>query len=336
MSAGNIDFETVLRKCSTERAYLEACKGATHGTVFDLHLLEPLFQELRTKEGRCLQLDDLDRIFEEGKTIYAHYWRWPKEKTRMDAQVSLNETQRGTSGWKESVVRNLFACLSRMEVASVVLSCVYPEDFAVYSPPIMTILQVPPCPPIQHYLNYCEELREWGRHFLDSENVRTADRAIWVFYQRAYAYGTDERIKKIHLTYRKAYQEDFWIRQRHARMTLSSYFSEYPPLEQARFLVEVDLDLAATIVGCEFEARLKDLVPEARRRRLPYEGLGSVIEYVAANCGYAHKKSGFDEIRGLRNKAIHRLPGLTPEKVKMMIAETRLIPVKRASGPVKF
>ena len=50
-----------------------------------------------------------------------------------------------------------------------------------------------------------------------------------------------------------------------------------------------------------------------------------MIEYLAANCGYAHKKSRFHQIRDLRNMAIHRSPGLTVDKVRMMIAETGLL-----------
>jgi len=183
---------------------------------------------------------------------------------------------------------------------------------------------VPPHPPIRHYLEYCKELREWGGHFLDSKHVGTADRALWVFYQKAYAPSSDP---KTHLVYRQAYDEDYWIRQRHANMMLTSYFREYPPLKQARFLLEIDLNLAATIAGCEFEARIKDLVPEARRRRLTHpEGLWSAIEYLAIHCGYAHKKGRFHEIRELRNMAIHRTPGLTPERVRMKIAETDVLP----------
>ena len=130
---------------------------------------------------------------------------------------------------------------------------------------------------------------------------------------------------KTKLVYRKAYDEDYWVQQRHTKKTLTS-FSEYPPLKQARFLLEIDLYLAATIAGCEFEVRIKDLVPEARKRRLAQsESLWNVIEYLAINCGYAHKKSRFHEIRELRNMAIHRTAGLTPENVKMMIADTEAI-----------
>jgi hypothetical protein len=317
----NKEFEDVLRECATEEAYRKACKEVTDGSEFDPDALEPLWTELRTKRGRYLLRSDLDRIFEEGKTVYGYYWRWSKLNAWKDTAISLHESQRQNSGWKESIVQKLHSHLRRMDILSVILSCVYPEDFAVYSPPIMTILQVSPCRPLQHYLRYCEELREWGRHFLDAESVRKADRALWVFYQRAYASDV-----KTHLIYRKAYDDDYWIRKRHAITMLESCFSGRPALKQAQFLLDIDLYLAATIAGCEFEARLRDLVPEARKRRLPHEGLWSVIENLAANCGYANKKSLFHEIRELRNMAIHRTPELTDKKVRMMIAETYLIP----------
>jgi hypothetical protein len=145
-------------------------------------------------------------------------------------------------------------------------------------------------------------LREWGYHFLGEKSVSKADRTLWVFYQTAYEPASEPASKvKTRLIYRKAYDEDYWIRQRHAKTMLASYFSEYPALKQAKFLLDIDLYLAATIAGCEFEARIRDLVPEARKRRqIQPEGLGAVIEYLSANCGYTQKKSRFHEIRELR------------------------------------
>ena len=183
----SIDFESILSKCSTKVAYREMCKKATHGREFNPDELEQKFSGLRTDKGRFLCESDLDRIFEEGKTVYGYYWKPPTGVNWAHSEISLHESQCAKSGWKESIVHQLFSLLTRMEVVSVLLRCVYPDDFAVYSPPLMTILQVPPCPPMQHYLKYCEELQEWGRHFLGSKSVSTADRALWVFYQSAYA-----------------------------------------------------------------------------------------------------------------------------------------------------
>jgi hypothetical protein len=144
----SIEFQNVLRECAKKEAYREACERATGGSEFDPDTLEPLWRELRTNRGRYQLQGDLDRIFEEGRTIYGHYWRLSKLKAWEDTAISWHESQRRNSGWKEGIVQKLRAHLRRMEIVSVLLGCVYPEDFAVYSPPIMTILQVPPCPPI--------------------------------------------------------------------------------------------------------------------------------------------------------------------------------------------
>ena len=167
-------FENILQECATEEAYQKACVRATGGSEFNPDALEPLCKELRTSRGRYLLRGDLDRFFEEGKTVYGHYWRLSKLKAWEDTAISLHESQCRKSGWKESIVQKLRAHLRRMEIVSVLLSCVYPEDFAVYSPPIMTILQVPPCPPIQHYLRYCEDI---AKSYANGDATFSAQRA---------------------------------------------------------------------------------------------------------------------------------------------------------------
>jgi len=55
----------------------------------------------------------------------------------------------------------------------------HPEDFAVYSPPILNLLQLP-AQPVEDYLAYCDELRVWGAHF-GVTGVAKTDQALWVF-----------------------------------------------------------------------------------------------------------------------------------------------------------
>lgn len=111
-------------------------------------------------------------------------------------RVSLWEGERGTAPeavkqWKQHLVQKVFDRLKSMEVTSVVLSCVHPKDFGVVSPPTMMLLQLPPKPPVSHYVAYCEELALWGQHFLGNDSVQVADRALWVFYENGY--GTRRR-----------------------------------------------------------------------------------------------------------------------------------------------
>lgn len=87
----SIEFRDVLRECATKKAYRETCVVATGGSELDPDVLEPLWRELRTDRGRYLLRGDLDRIFEEGKTVYGYYWRLSK----------LHESQRRNSGWND-------------------------------------------------------------------------------------------------------------------------------------------------------------------------------------------------------------------------------------------
>ena len=102
----SVEFEEILRrKCATEEAYREACERATDCGGFDPDpALEFLWSELRTDRNRYLLRSDLDRIFKEGKTVYGYYWRLSKLKAWEDTAISLHESQRQNSGWKESIV----------------------------------------------------------------------------------------------------------------------------------------------------------------------------------------------------------------------------------------
>lgn len=230
-------------------------------------------------------------------------------------------------------------------MASVVLSCVYPENFGVFSPPTLLLLQIPLKPPIEHYLDYCDELAVWGSHFLGTDVVQVEDRALWVFYQDAY--GQDKTRKAA--DYQKAFESDSWVRQRHALNTLKPYFRGLEALAQAQFLIGIDNNLAATIAGCEFEARIKEAIhqdsgirdKEIRkfRQSLPLKPNGhewghleSMIEYVVKHsfrtCG--SYSSQFQHVRELRNVAIHDQRLLDNDEVELMIEMAAKLPGRRS------
>jgi hypothetical protein len=142
------DFETVLRSAPRLRLTIETCTAATQGREFNPDSLEPLWRELRTNKNRYLQPSDLYRVFEEGKTIYGHYWRlskvthWGIRRSRC-----MNRSGRIAAG-RRKLSNSSLAVLQDWKL----LSSVYPEDLAVYSPPIMSILHVPSYWPVQHYV----------------------------------------------------------------------------------------------------------------------------------------------------------------------------------------
>jgi hypothetical protein len=304
--------------------------------------LGDLFKKLRTEPGRYLKNDDLDEIFERGKTHYGYYWRVPPHLNLDGENISLNESERGKNEkdierWRRDVVQRVFHKLKSMEVTSVVLGCVHPGDFGTYSPPILTFLQLPQRPPVQHYLAYCEELRAWGKHFLQCDSAGKTDQALWVFYQAAYGHKPDSEKMA---SYRRAFEGDEWVRQRQARNLLGVYFSKYGPLEQATFLLDIDHNLSARIVGYEFEARLKKLIDlndrerdrkiwrfiEGRPDLKREEWLRAMVEYVALNHLCDPPKEDLDRVRMLRNYAIHAKRNLDKSEVEKMIQTTERLP----------
>ncbi len=190
-------LEAVLKECSTEDAYRKTCRRIVGGDGYTHpNDLGDLWKKLRTEAARYLTNDDLYEIFERGKTHYGYYWRMPPHLKLDGENISLNESRRGENEkdigrWRYNVVQRVFDKLKSMEVTSVVLGCVHPRDFGTYSPPILTFLQLPQRPPVQHYLAYCEELRAWGKRFLQCDSAGKADQALWVFYQAAYGHKPD-------------------------------------------------------------------------------------------------------------------------------------------------
>jgi len=126
-------------------------------------------------------------------------------------------------------------------------------------------------------------------------------------------------------SFRDAFENDEWVRRRHAQGLPGRYFSHYKPLEQARFLLDTDHNLSGRIAGFEFEARIKELVDstkagrirkirkfkddlrESNRQSVNWGQLEAMMEYTATNrtcdvpLGELHRACTF------RNRSKHML-----------------------------
>jgi hypothetical protein len=343
-----MDLATALRECSTEKAYRDTCGRIDETHPYNAHVLDELCAELRTQQGRYLANSDVESMFSD-KTHYGYYWKAPVGVDIDASRISLWEGERGTTPeaarqWKHRLVQTVFGRLKGMEVTSVVLSCVHPNDFGVFSPPTLMLLQLPPMPPIQHYLAYCEELAVWGNHFLSVDAVQVADRALWVFYEAAYGHRKTARAEP----YKTAFNNDRWVLQRHTETVLKPYFPMWAPLEQARFLIGIDGNLAAKIAGCEFEVRIKELVEHNKGKRdkalrqfkqtlqgkpngQEWGHLEAMIEYVVKHNtkGYGAYRDRLQHVRELRNDAIHDDRLLETAEIELMIEMTAKLPEGR-------
>ncbi len=343
-----MDLASALRECSTLEAYRDTCRRIEESDSYSPEALNDLCRDLRTSEGRCLRTADVVSMFSD-KTHYGYYWKAPVGVDVDASHISLWEGERGITQedvmqWKHRLVQTVFGKLKGMEVTSVVLSCVHPKDFGVFSPPTLMLMQLPPLSPVQHYLKYCDELAAWGQHFLGTDTVQVADRALWVFYEAGYGHKKTAKAE----SYKAAFNNDKWVRQRHTVTVLKPHFPAWSPLEQAHFLMGIDGNLAAKIAGCEFEVRIKGLIDHDKDKRnrkvrefkqkLPpkpdgheWGHLETMIEYVVKHNtnGYGGYRDRLQRIRELRNDAIHDDRSLEAAEIELMIDMTAKLPVGR-------
>jgi hypothetical protein len=319
-----------LRDYCTRSRYDEVCRRRFART-YDLDRTVGQFSALRAP-GRLLTASDVVALFDPRETHFGHFWRPAQDlqKTLDPRGISLARPAAAGRCWREDVVAAVFEFLGSVEAVSVLLRCTYPEDFAVYSPPILNLLQLPAQPPVAHYLNYCDEMRVWGAHF-GTDGVAVTDQALWVFYE--WSYGPvclkveEAGCEKNALARRREFENDRWVRERQATNVLRPFFNRWSTIEQAECLASIDPNLAGKIAGCEFERRLK------LATGLEDEDVPSLIQNftVAADQDPARRRKVKGRLRRvwkLRNRTVHVQSDLTEDEVRAMIAIIRdLLPV---------
>jgi hypothetical protein len=317
------DAETFpLRDYDSIAMYDEVCRRR-FGRTYDLESIVQEFGELREPD-RPLTARHVFALFDPEQTHFGHFWRpvCPLEEILNPRGISLAWPQAAGKQWREEMVTAVFELLGSLEAVSVLLRCTHPEDFAVYSPPILNLLQLPAQRPVEHYLAYCDELRVWGAHF-GMAGVAKTDQALWVFYEWAYGplclqMELPEGDRDA-LTCRKEFENDRWVRERQATNLLRPFFRRCSTMAQAECLAAIDPDLAGKIAGCEFEKRLK------KATSLEGEEVPSMIQHFAdaADQDPVRRRKVKGRLRRvwkLRNRTMHLQGSLSQADVEAMIA----------------
>jgi hypothetical protein len=273
--------------------------------------LEQVGRELR--EGRTLEARDLERIFDPEKTHFGFFWKVPGGAARLPKDILLAEDPRPE--WRKGVTGRLFRALGNIDTTSVVLQCVHPLKFGVYSPPVLSFFQLQPAEPVDHYIAYCDELRAWGDRFGiktgDSVSVRETDKALWVFYELAYGPARDQ---KLATSLRKQFESDEWIRERRATNFLHPFLKSYDALAQARLMSDIDPNLAGKIAGCEFERLINAALPSER-----FQEMNARIDRLAKQRGLSgSQKEDLRAVWRYRCDAVHGRCGLNERDVRFM------------------
>jgi len=278
---------------------------------YDLTRLEDDWKALGN--GEPLRLRHVKELFDKERTPFGHFWEEPaipEEEPEEKISLVLSDSDQPGGAKEQELCRNLFSTLGSMEAASVLLRCVHPARFGIYSPPLLAFLQIPLAPPVEHYMEVCKELRLWRDQF-SLKSVGETDRALWVFYEDAYGPKHTENPEQL----RASFERDGWVRGRQAFNVLHRFFKSFETLKQASILAEIDPNLAGKVAGCEFERMLRTVTGEWQETDMP----AIINNYVKNNGSPPSTKNALHWVWRRRVDTVHSLADLSEQNVAKMI-----------------
>lgn len=163
---------------------------------------EPIIKDLSSlRQGGTLAWSHLCRISDPSIWHFHKYWRWPPENELTRAMERTKDIFHDINkDTEEAVVTELTNIFKNMQLASIVLRFVYPEEYAIYSYPVAKVLNAPRGKnSIYEYLNYVEALREI-RDIYKLKRTDYAEMFLWVL-------GESEN-KRLNAALRKLFDED--------------------------------------------------------------------------------------------------------------------------------
>lgn len=242
----------------------EVCQQKFNQT-YSFSAIEEKLTDLRRGE-RPLGIEDIKLVFDSANTPFSRYWpvrEWTQlaKKLREPFWVGPPPLKR------EILIGRMIETLGSLGAASVVLRFVHPAEFGVLSTPLMDFLRLNRPTPTALYLAYCDELREWQKHFR-MRNMAETEMGLWVLHELTKDGAEDYR--------RRAFDNDLWVQRRRMAQAIGP-FQGYIGLERAQLLAETDPNLAGQIAGREYERLLRVEAPALVERDKFWQAKGPVL-----------------------------------------------------------
>ena len=324
-----------------EAQYLHACLSEfpeicrkKYGTTFDLKAVEDKVKGLRRKTE--LTYKDLEYFESPKHWWFRRFWIFPPENRVAPALKGIRFDFWNLSSENEStVIRQLLYVFKSIELVSIILRFIRPENYAIFSSPVQRLLDIRRGrDPVETYVNCLGNLREIREH-CGFKRVADVDMALWVLHEKCFGAHRDADIEK-------AFHADTFLLRLRAK-NLVAPLAELSEAQLANALVEVKPDLAA-LVGCHaLEILIRRLAAEFG---LPSSGPGLPLEQIIdslPNFGPvdAVRKGKWKMLKDARNEFIHcgEMPGI--QERKLLIEEVlqlekdlqeRLVKVKKCAG----
>jgi hypothetical protein len=296
-----------------------------YGAEFDLATVEEKVRHLRCRTP--LTYDQL-RYFESPEHWwFQRYWVFPpRERLEPALEKETFDFWNLSPGNEAETVRRLLYIFKSIELVSIILRFIRPEQYAIYSSPIQHMLDIRHGrDPVESYSRYLADLRRIREHY-GFARVADADMALWVLHEKCFGRNRDPAVAK-------AYSEDDFI----LRLRAKNLVAPLAELSDARFaaaLLEVRPDLAVVIACRCFEIQVRKLADEYHLEGIDSNmPLEEVIE-AFPNFGAVDplRKALWQSLRKIRNDLFHegRMPG--PRETRLLIDEVGRLESGLGSG----
>jgi hypothetical protein len=302
--------------------YPEAYKRVT-GQTTDYEKLEGELRSMADTKYPSIGPLHLKLIEDEDRQYWTYPKWWPSASALLRGAIDLPADLHTMEG-KKRAVEALYGVLRHIEVTSVVLRFMYPEEFGIISPPVVSLLNLIPAENEthpEHYIRYLRSLRDlsirYGQLFSPLRALSKVDMGLWaaehLSTDPAYASMAEEMHKD------EFFQE---IRLRNLAEGFGSHWTrtDAQRLILGRVLLRHDSILAALIASRAFESIVFEIVSRSGMQTGNFDENRDRLEYlihkIAAKSSLMHRlgvtADELNEWRRCRNDTVHPKTGRAP------------------------
>jgi hypothetical protein len=220
-------------------------------------------------------------------------------------------------------------------IVSLILQFVYPDHFAIFSTPVINLVNVARPSLLDLYIAYCEELHLWADHFR-LPSVAAASTALWTYAELS-KHVTDHPSA---MTARLEFEEDIWIQRRLVSQVIKPFLRRHGRLQLAHILLEDEPRIAGKIAAEEYERLLQIASRRTYGRPLRREkrAAGQLFTDMAVKgiIDFADVAE-LELVWEVRNRVVHpEEQPVTPEEVERMVTTVERVCLPWAASAKSF
>jgi len=292
------------------RSFREVIEKKYPGRVFDLPTIERSVKRLRRKIP--LSYSHLARFESPKHWWFEKFWVFPPE-----AQISPALKRREFDFWglpkrESEVIKSLYEVFRSIELVSIILRFIKPENYGIISPPVERVLDVRRGSDAKEtYINYLDDLRRIKAHY-GFARVADVDMALWVVHEKCYGEPKDPEVMQ-------AYHGDSFLLELRAKNLMDHFFDQYTYSELARALARFKPKLAAQIGGIAFEQMVRERASPFGENYVDKD-LQKLIDDLRSDRAIDDLTKGlWQKARLVRNKAIHGKSVLSHNELQSLL-----------------